>query len=301
MNYFLLCTNIFLFVMANLITSVDTPTSKYGDKQTSGEIHYRWDEPDKMFYLPAELNEISGMTYNPRKNVILCVQDEEGFYYEIDPLSAQPLSETYFNDKGDYEGIAMYEGELIILESNGDVYHIKDDIQTKINTPLKTRNDTEGLCFSPDGRHLYIACKGFPLGAKKQKNTKAIYRLELSSSKMEETPFIKIDIDDLEKFYDQLNKKGLSKSKRKKEKNRIKSFSPSAIAIHPDNQDTYILSARGSILTILDKYHQIKSIILLNDNINPQPEGICFDPDGTLYISTEGQGILAKLFVYHKI
>jgi sugar lactone lactonase YvrE len=44
---------------------------------------------------------------------------------------------------------------------------------------------------------------------------------------------------------------------------------------------------------------QFKSIQMIDKDLMIQPEGICFAPDGTLYISSEGKhGEPAKLFRY---
>jgi len=90
-----------------------------------------------------------------------------------------------------------------------------------------------------------------------------------------------------------------SKSKIKKLTNRVKDFAPSGIAIHPLSKEYYLISARGSTLVILDTNRQFKDLIFLNDKSNKQPEGICFDGQSNLYISTEGHGLSAKIFKFN--
>ncbi|MDX1285770.1 MAG: SdiA-regulated domain-containing protein, partial [Draconibacterium sp.] len=84
----------------------------------------------------------------------------------------------------------------------------------------------------------------------------------------------------------------------KSDKKRIQDFSPSGIAIHPENGSTYILSAKGSTLVIFDHNSDLEKVVLLNDKKIPQPEGICFDSKSNLYIATEGKGSPGKIFIF---
>ncbi|MCW3789890.1 SdiA-regulated domain-containing protein, partial [Plebeiibacterium sediminum] len=76
--------------------------------------------------------------------------------------------------------------------------------------------------------------------------------------------------------------------------------SPSAVAMS-NNRDLYVLSARGSMLLVIGFNSEIKEITFLNPKYLPQPEGICFDDDGNLYLSTEGKKNKGKLLYYRKI
>jgi uncharacterized protein YjiK len=91
--------------------------------------------------------------------------------------------------------------------------------------------------------------------------------------------------------------KRISKSANDRNIKRLKSFSPSGIAIHPATSELYILSAKGSLL-IGYKNQKLNWIHFLDDKIIKQPEGLCFDERYNLFISTEGKGLVAKLFKY---
>lgn len=80
-----------------------------------------------------------------------------------------------------------------------------------------------------------------------------------------------------------LEKKGLSKKKHIP-------FKPSGIAVHPKSNDIYIIGSVGKMMVVLNHTGEIKNLIPLNPKIFWQPEGICFSPDGDLYISSEGRG-----------
>ena len=96
-------------------------------------------------------------------------------------------------------------------------------------------------------------------------------------------------ISDLLKF----NKKNKLKIKPKK----LERFAPSGITFGPNN-NLYIISARGSLLVIVNQNKSINHIIEMDENTLPQPEGICFDDKGQLYISSEAKENTAKLCVY---
>ena len=79
---------------------------------------------------------------------------------------------------------------------------------------------------------------------------------------------------------------------------RLKSFAPSSISIHPFTNDIFIASSRGSTLAVYNRSKVLVDIIALDNILLPQPEGMCFDQLGNLYISSEGQGGLGKLIKY---
>ena len=80
------------------------------------------------------------------------------------------------------------------------------------------------------------------------------------------------------------------------------------MALNGSRDKLYIISARGSSLVIYDipedfgsnnsqKVAELRTIVFLDAKMIPQPEGITFDSDNNLYISSEGKtgkGTIAK-------
>ena len=66
----------------------------------------------------------------------------------------------------------------------------------------------------------------------------------------------------------------------------------------PKTEDVYILSSSKKMLLIINQAGEIQHMVKLSKKIHRQPEGITFAEDGTLYISNEGKGGHARIFVY---
>ena len=76
---------------------------------------------------------------------------------------------------------------------------------------------------------------------------------------------------------------------------KANNFGPSGIAVHPLSGDIYVLSSRGKILVQLDAEGKYLDAWKLDKKNFKQPEGICFAPNGDMYISNEGRGGKANL------
>jgi len=260
------------------------------------EINYDFNHPDKIFVLDAELKEISGLSYDKSSDALLAVNDEKGNYYKINSDTGEIISSNKFSKKGDYESIAVIDQQVLVMENNGDLFFIDNRTHksSKIKMAFEKSNDLEGMTISTDGKYILLAGKGRPLFTDGKKSHKYIYSVNLSDKELSNEPFLTVDIDQLKEFLVSEKQIDLLGKMRK----RIKSFAPSGIAIHPETNHTYILSAKGSLLVIFDSENELVDVILLDKQLNPQPEGICFDPELNLYIATEGSGFSGKIFKY---
>lgn len=257
---------------------------------------YNFSNPSEIFVLSKELGEISGLSYDSSTGYLVAINDEQGYYYSLNPDNGEIVTSHKFGKKGDYESIEVTENNIIIMNNKGDLFFVnkKTKETSKVNTPFSPRNDLEGMALSSDKRSLYLACKGQSYLHEKSKKKKYVYSFDLASQVLDTIPYLKISDKKLVNFY----KAKDSKLKAKKVNNRLKSFASSGIAVHPTSNDIYIISARGSSLVIFNADKKLKDVVLLNSKLNPQPEGICFDGQGNLYISTEGAGFSGKVFKY---
>jgi len=287
-----------VLVVFMLFASFCDPNKGLKIPEEDGWFGYEVDAPDRRYELPSYLEEISGLSYYG-DDKIACVQDEKGNIYVLDLEEGKITDKYEFGNDGDYEDIAVVGKNAYVLENNGDIYRVKDFKKKdrkvkKFNTPLKDKNDTEGLTYDPRANGLLIACKGSPSIDKEKafEGSKAIYLFDLQEEELDEYPLYLVNLEQLDMLMD---RKGFSKfSVRVAKKLGLieseTSFQPSGIAIHPQSGEVFVISSVGKLLVILDQAGRIQDVIALNPVLFRQPEGICFSPEGDLYISNEGNG-----------
>ncbi len=297
---FLLIVLLLSFCQCDVINSTLGKHKNYAmlSFSTMGVVNYDYKMPDRVKELDMELREISGLDFNEANNSLLAINDEKGFVYELSIDDFDIISKNEFWNTGDYEGVE-FDGKYIwVLKSNGKLYQFdpvnKETVEYE--TKLSSDNDVEGLCYDPQKQLFYLACKGITLNKKDKVRTKAIYSFNIKDKKLEKEPLIKIHPNKIKKFINEVAKEEVDGNYL----DRVEVFSPSAVAMS-NNRDLYVLSARGSMLLVIGFNSEIKEITFLNPKYLPQPEGICFDDDGNLYLSTEGKKNKGKLLYYRKI
>ncbi len=281
----------------------ETTASEDLDEMGPFRFGYQLAKPNFKAKLPKELLEISALTYDAARKILLTVNDEKGSIFILDAKDCSFIEKIKFGSKGDYEGIEVVGNTAYILNANGKIIPFdlkKGKAGATFKTPLSTKNDVEGLGYDRQTNSLILACKGDPelSGASKLKGSKAFYSFNPSENVFKKQPKFVITDKDLETFVEMHLLNGQSKKDAKKLKKRIKDFSPSAIAEHPKDGHFYILSSVGKSLVVCNKEGRLVDIHFLNDKQFIQPEGICFSPSGTMYISNEGKSLVANILVF---
>ncbi len=260
------------------------------------DFPYDFAKPDKSWKLPNKLEEISGLSYID-KNRLACVQDEKGNIYIFNLKTGEVENKIDFGDDGDYEGIEIVEKDAWILKSNGTLYEVKDFLKdtdpkvSKFNNELSEKNDTEGLGYDPINKNLLIACKGHPfVSDKKGKEFKAIYNFNLETKFLDLKPLLLIEMDTIKyyKDYNTMAQLGVELLAYFDSSKGDISFQPSGIAVHPITGNLYIIGSTGNLLMVFNRTGVMLAMVKLRSKYFPQAEGICFSPNGTLYISNEG-------------
>lgn len=259
---------------------------------------YNLESPDDKYKLPGYLEEVSGLSYYG-KGKIACVQDEKAFIYVLN-LEEEKISKKYdFGSDGDYEDIAVVGKTAYILENNGDIFRVKDFKKKdrkikKYKTPLKEKNDCEGMAYDPLLNALLIACKGSPSIEKEEpyEGYKAIYKFDLEEKELDETPYFLVDLKRLDSYMDQnvFTRLSVKVAKSLRLIDSETNFQPSGLAIHPLSGEIYVIASAGKLLIILNRQGKVQDVKELDPKEFRQPEGICFSPNGDMYISNEGQG-----------
>ena len=293
---------VFLILFALIISFCSSSSIKENhlDLNTLEEYSfpYRLDKPDSEYKLPGYLEEISGLSYYQEAQ-LACVQDEKAVIYIVELRKDLKITPYKFGKDGDFEDIAVLDQTAYVLRNDGRIFRVKDFRRGKNNvekfeTGLSEINDTEGLAYDPLSNSLLIACKGLPSIEKDNpySGSRAVYRFDLTANELISEPYLLIDLSNLNNYSD---KGSFSKFSAKLAKNlRLTdsetSFKPSGISIHPLSGDLYMISYIGKLLVVLNKKGEILYINELDDKLFRQPEGICFSPEGDLFISNEGQG-----------
>lgn len=270
---------------------------------------YRLDEPNAAFELPESLKEISGLSLAGNGTQLAAVNDEEGTIFILDKKNCAVVKEIDFWDDGDYEGVEIIGDDAYVVKSSGTIYHkanftSENSVTVKIKSFLNKENDVEGLAYCPVRNQLFVGCKGKSVKGENAARAKAIFRFDLATNMMENEPAYLLTLPDIQKYLSHMGEHGHHEKFNEyfsPEAEKLK-FSPSGIAFHPITGNAYVTSSKGKMLLVLNTEGEILHLVKLKKEIHVQPEGICFDQDGTLYIANEGKDNRAMIykFLYHK-
>jgi len=261
-------------------------------------LPYQISTPDKRFELPERLKEISGLS-SPVDSLICANQDEEGVLFYINKNTGEVVKEIPFYKNGDYESLEVIGEKVYVAKSTGTIYEVKNlenkpPYVQKHKFFLSKNNDVEGLCYDAAKNRLLIACKGLPAtgeSIEKAKFKKVVYSFDLASNSMAMDPTYTISLDAIQEYLKHCTTSPYHKKLCGYFAPNAEAmiFSPSAIAIHPLTGNIYITSSVKKILMIFNEDGEILHLEKLDKKIHPQPEGLSFDDDGTLYIANEGK------------
>ncbi len=240
---------------------------KKEQKEGSSEVTIleRWD-------LPEDLKEVSGIAYIDEHR-FACVQDENGIIFIYNWQDKKIERKIPFTETGDFEGITVKETTAYVVRADGLIYEVplngnKSEVKS-YKTSLTVRHNIEGFCYDKNNNRLLLATKNDDPSYPGSKN---IYAFSLGTTVLENKPVFKIDLE-----HPLFNNKGKKK----------KTFSPSAMAIHPTTNEFYITDGSTSMLMTMDHAGNMLKLYTLGGEFS-QPEGITFSPKGELFISNEG-------------
>lgn len=261
-------------------------------------------EADKKFELNGDLREISGLAYY-NDHSLLCVNDEKGTIYKYH-LNKKEITKKYqFDKSGDYEGIETVGDQVYVLRSDGVIFEVdhlrkKNIASKKLKTVLDAGNDTEGLGYDVKRNSLLIACKGSPGDKRKLKGKRAIYEYQLDKNKLSHRPKYLIDQEDIRRTleFDSYTSFSVKLLEKINPSQGDVTFQPSAIAMHPITNNLYIIGSVGKLLVVLNQGGELLAVVKLKRKLFRQPEGICFAPDGRMFISNEGKGSKANIYEF---
>jgi len=252
-------------------------------------LPYRLNQPDTVFFLPSVLHEISGLALSPDGAHLLAVNDEQGSIFYLNPESGSIERTRDFGKPGDYEGVAVVGADIYVVKSNGTLYRVPETGETEtFSTPLTRSHDVEGLCYDSAQHRLLLACKAKAGDGKNFKGKKALYAFDLTTQKLTKTPAYLLDRSELAR------RKGgdtgfVSRVLEFFESNQAASaFGPSGVDFCPLDGNLYIVASVGKTLAVVHPDGRLLHAERLSPALFPQPEGLCFDRAGRLFIASEG-------------
>ena len=276
-----------MFILFSCQNNTQEKKSSPDKKENTGIVSesktsfsYDLKKPTHSWVLPSELVEVSGNTWMDKNHLILIEDLNPNLYYvKFDDKTATlektvPFAETE-KDKVDIEDVTIVDNVVYALWSHGALYKItnwqnKPEVE-KIKTGLSKDNNTEGLCFDPVTKLLLIALKDNP--GTGDDSEKAVYSFNIEKSQLSEKPFIVIHPKDFKPIT-----------------GNDLSFNPSAIAVHPITHDIYMLTTRDNKgMAVFTHDGVLKSYQSIDKELMEQPEGMCFNPQGKLIISSQGK------------
>jgi uncharacterized protein YjiK len=230
-------------------------------------IPYHFEMEATRYDLPKKLKEISGLSYY-KNNQLACVNDEDGKVFIYDLSKEEVVEKIPFGKDGDYEGIEVVGNEIFILKSNGKInsFKVGEAYERTIDCTDPDVIEYEGLGYDPKNKRLLLAAKE---RVKDKDEKKMIYAYDFDRKVL----FKNIAIPQ-EQVTDEAN--GTD-------------FRPSGIAVNPLTGQIFILASDGKKLLVLSEDGQKEALISLDPKVFKQPEGICFSPNGTLFIASEGK------------
>lgn len=227
--------------------------------------------------LGKSVNEISGLTYNTDDSSLLAISDSKRKIFQIDLVreKLKDYAEKMYT-QSDFEDLVKIDTIIYVLISDGTIIsmplHVADSSKTVVYpSPFRGKNDFETMYYDPGANGLVIICK--ECEEEKGQRKRTAYRFDLAEKTFDDAPFFSISTEDVKAMV----------------KNDDAEFRPSAAAIHPIEKNLYILVSAGSLLVITDTKGKVLETYNLNPDKYPQPEGIAFSPNGTMFISNEGK------------
>jgi uncharacterized protein YjiK len=237
------------------------------------------------FDLPGRLDEVSGLAVTPDGR-LFAHDDERALVHEIDPAQGTVGKRFSAGDppvRGDFEGIAIVGERFFLVTSGGLLYELReaDDRRESpyrvTDTGLGAQCEVEGLDYDAAHEALLFACKV----TRPERGVLTIHRLPLDPARGSLPP--------IEVPRATLAEHGIDVA-----------FAPSAIAVDPTGS-LILVSAPVESLIEIDQSGNVLAGVRLSRDRHPQPEGLAFGPDGTLYITDERNGQPARVSAYARL
>jgi uncharacterized protein YjiK len=259
--------------------------------------------PTRTLHLPPILHEVSAVEALDQ-HTVLCVQDELGELFTLDLRTGQVRERTPFSEPGDWEGLALAGQRAFVMRSDGHVVELareatgwKRERTFVLGIP---RRDLEGIAVDTRHERLLIAPKDVGKGSEAERDARPIYAFDLRRMVPLAAPLLTLSRQAL---LEEIESSGVTVTARRTPKGRERpklALRFSALAVHPTDDDLYLLSAVDRALLVVDRAGRLRLFHVFPESLLPQAEGLTFLPDGDLVVSSEGGDGAAVLHVFRR-
>jgi uncharacterized protein YjiK len=244
-------------------------------------------ETSEQWKLPDKLNEISGLAVTEDAR-LLAVTDESAIVYELDYaegrlVKAFALGEP--TERGDFEGIAAFEGSVWLVTSGGKIYAAAEGEDgervafEEYATGLGRSCEIEGLTHRQSDGMLLLVCKEVRKKSVRERLT--VFAWSTATRELVGEQAIALPDREIAAAL------------------HMTRLNPSGIVIDGESGSLLIVAARQRAIVELDAAGGfVAARVLPLTARHPQAEGIAILPSGELLIADEGGAHRARLALY---
>lgn len=241
-------------------------------------------KPSRILVLPSSLREISGLAVSADGR-LFAHDDEVSMVYQLDPADGKivkrfdVVTDRWFGKgriEDDFEDIAIAGSRFFLVTGKGTIYEFREGQNGEkvqavtYRTGLGKHHEVEGLCYDPPSRSLLLSCKGISAKAGR-KGERPVYSFSIASMALLEQPRFVLDAALI------TTQAG------------IRNFRPSAITRNPRSGSFFVLSSTSRLVAEIEPQSgTIIGVRKLPSQYHPQPEGIAFIRDNSMFIGNEG-------------
>jgi uncharacterized protein YjiK len=232
--------------------------------------------PSQRLELPAELAEVSGITYTTDGR-LLAHGDEQAVIYQID-MARGPVKRFGFGGAGgpllgDFEDIQVVGDRIFLVTSAGEIIEGREGADGATMPPVRRSRglggtcEVEGMSWDEDSGAMLLLCK--QAKGKRWKDQVVILAASPDTGEFDPEPRLVIPEAELQRV------------------TGGKSFSGSAITRHPRTGTYLMVAGPERAYAEIDSTGKVLGGGTLPAGRHLQPEGIAIAPDLTLLISDE--------------
>jgi uncharacterized protein YjiK len=300
----ILLSSLALFSITLNAADTDPEQQNFYNPEPQPASPYDLSYPYAYFELDEIVKNISGLTASSDLKTVTCIQSEDGKAYQIDRKTGKIAGSVFFVTEAEFQGIEMVGDTMFAIKENGQLYKIwnlksANKSVKQVRTGLPRTELIEGLGYDLQNNRLLFASKG----AKEGEFSRKIYEFDVKTNTTNPIPAYEISLANIKGFLtDKKTDKNYSKLHEDfvaKANPKGIDFTPTSVAVHPFNNNIYVLSALNNTIVVMNQGGEIVDMTKLKKDQHIAPSGICFDEEGTMYISNEAKdGKPAKILEY---